>query len=286
MAEDVIESMFKYDFGFSVFKFRYLNVQKGYTYNTHSHDHIEIGFVKEGSCTMKFGDEIQEFNKGETVVIYPDAWHSFATHDSKGCGLIQLEFRINNLSVLEFKENPDDNLLFLYSLLHKTSRFLKISAGEKIRDNMERLLKELEKPSGASSSLSKLYFFELFIHLSSRLKEEKDIILELTDRHVVKALQYIHNNFLVDPGVEQIAEHCGISGRYLRKLFFNQTGMQLVDYKHQLRMKLANELLKDKSLRLTEIAYRCGYSTQQYFCKVFRDFYGTSPSEHRKLISD
>ncbi len=286
MAEDVIETMFKYDFGFSVFKFRYLNVQKGYTYNVHSHNHIEIGFVKEGSCTMKFGDETQEFGKGETMVIYPDAWHSFATHDSKGCGLIQLEFRINNLSVLEFKENPDDNLLFLYSLLHKTSRFLKISVGEKIRDNMERLLTELEKPSGASSSLSKLYFFELFIHLSSRLKEDKDVFLELTDRHVVKALQYIHNNFLVDPGIEKIAEHCGISGRYLRKLFFNQTGMHLVDYKHQLRMKLANELLKDKSLRLTEIAYRCGYSTQQYFCKVFRDFYGTSPGEHRKLISD
>ncbi len=111
MAEDVIESMFKYDFGFSVFKFRYLNVQNGYTYDTHSHDHIEIGFVKEGSCTMLFGDESQEFTQGETMVIYPNAWHSFATHDSNGCGLIQLEFRINNLSVLEFKENPDDNLL-------------------------------------------------------------------------------------------------------------------------------------------------------------------------------
>ena len=139
---------------------------------------------------------------------------------------------------------------------------------------------------GPSSSLAKLYFYELFIHLSRRLKEEKDVFLERTDKHVVKALQYIHNNFLDDPGVELVAEHCGISDRYLRKLFLNQTGMQLVDYKHQLNMKLASELIKDKSLRLTDIAYRCGYSTQQYFCKVFKDYYGMSPGEKRKLISD
>jgi len=235
---------------------------------------------------MNFGDESYYFSTGEAMVIYPDALHSFSTDDPKGCGLVQLEFRINNLSVLEFKENPDDNLLFLYSLLHRTSRVLKISGNEKIRDNMERLINELEKPYGSSSSLAKLYFYELFIHLSRRLKEEKDVILEKTDRHVVKALQYIHNNFLDDPGVELVARHCGISDRYLRKLFLNQTGQQLVDYKHQLRMKLASELLKDKSLRLTEIAYRCGYSTQQYFCKVFKDFYGLSPGEQRKKMND
>lgn len=284
MSEDVIESMFKYDFGFSVFKFRYLNVRKGYTYDTHSHEHIEIGFVKEGSCTMQFGDETQVFKRGETMVIYPDAWHSFSVPDQNGCGLIQLEFRINNLSVLEFKENPDDNLLFLYSLLHRTSRYLKISKNNTIRDNMERLLRELEKPSGSSSSLAKLYFFELFIHLSRRLREQKDLFLDRTDHHVVKALQYIHNNFLENPGVEELAEHCGISSRYLRKLFYSQTGLQMIDYKHQLRMKLASELLKDSNLRLTEIAYRCGYTTQQYFCKVFKDFYGLTPGERRKQM--
>ena len=284
MAGDVIESMFKYDFGFSVFKFRYLKSRRGYTYSTHSHDHIEIGYVKDGSCVMNFGDQSVQFTEGETMVVYPNAWHSFETHDRRGCELVQLEFRINNLSVLEFKENPDDNLLFLYSLLHKTGRYLKISGSEKIRDNMERLIKELEKPSGSSSSLSKLYFFELFIHLSRMLKTEKDIFLGKTDHHVVKALQYIHNNFLEDPGVEVVAKHCGITDRYLRKLFMNQTGMQLIDYKHQLRMKLAVELLKDKSLRLTEIAYRCGYTTQQYFCKVFKDFYGMSPGEQRKKL--
>ena len=278
--------MFMYDFGLSVFKYKYLKCIKDYTESIHSHDHIEIGYVKEGSCILKFEEESIVFLEGETMVVYPEAWHHFTTDNPAGCIIVQLEFSINNLSVLEFKENPDDNLLFLYSLLHKTSRYLKISGNEKINDNMERLFYELERTERASSPLAKLYFFELFIHLSRQLKEEKDFFLEKTDKHVVKALQYIHNNFLEDPGVETIAFHCGISSRYLRKLFLIQTGMQLVDYKHQLRMKLAYELLKDQSLRLTEIAYRCGYSTQQYFCKVFKDYYGMSPGEQREKLDD
>ncbi len=235
---------------------------------------------------MIFGEDSVMFSEGETMVVYPDARHYFQTDNPSGCLLVKLEFQVNNLSVLEFKENPDDNLLFLYSLLHNTRRFLKIPGNIKIHDNMDRLFYELERSPKASSSLAKLYFFELFIHLSRQLKEEKDFFLEKTDKHVVKALQYIHNNFLENPGVETIAMYCGISSRYLRKLFLNQTGLQLVDYKHQLRMKLAYELLKDDGLRLTEIAYRCGYSTQQYFCKVFRDFYGMSPKEKRQKLPD
>lgn len=234
---------------------------------------------------MRFGDERLDFAAGETMVIYPQSWHSFLADDNEGCTLIQLEFVINNLSVLEFKEDSDDNLLFLLSLLHKTGRYLKISGNKEIYGNMDRLFGELEKPSGASSTLAKLYFFELFIHLSRQLKNEKDFYLGKKDHHVVKALQYIHNNFLEDPGVDDIADHCGITSRYLRKLFLSQTGMQMVDYKHQLRMKLAGELLKDNSLSLTEIAYRCGYSTQQYFCKVFNDHYGMSPGKSRKKMT-
>lgn len=286
MAGDVIESMFKYDFGFSVINFRYKRFPVEFTFGPHSHNHIEIAYVKDGSCNMKFGDQSLDFNHGETMVVYPDSWHSFSTSDPEGCVLVQLEFTINNLSVLEFKEDPDDNLLFLLSLLRKTGRYLRISGNEEIHGNMERLFSELEKSTDASSSLVKLYFFELFIHLSRQLKKEKDFFLDKTDNHIVKALQYIHNNFLENPGVEEIAQHCGISGRYLRGMFLNQTGMQVVEYKHHLKMKLASELLKDKSLRLTEIAYRCGYSTQQYFCKVFNDFYGMSPGESRKMISN
>lgn len=277
----VIESLFKSDFGFSVFNFKHLDLKKPYSYGIHAHDHIEIGYVRSGSLNVKIGELNEKLTDGQALVIYPGAWHSMTVDDEPGCSLMLLEFGINNLSVLEFKEDPDDNLLFLYSLLNKAAPYLIIPGSTDIKDVMERLFDQIKKLGRKQSSLTKLYFLELFIHLGRRLKERKDLFLDKTDRHVVKALQYIHNNFLENPGVEAVALHCGISDRYLRKIFLKQTGMQLVDYKHHLRMKLATELLKDNSLRLTEIAYRCGYSTQQYFCKVFKDHFGSSPGEYR-----
>lgn len=112
MSGNVIESMFKYDFGFSVFNFRSLRCEQGFTYGTHSHDHIEIGYVQEGNCTMKFGEKLIFYEEGDTMVVYPGAKHFFFTDNLDGCLLVQLEFSVNNLSVLEFKEDPDENLLF------------------------------------------------------------------------------------------------------------------------------------------------------------------------------
>lgn len=285
MANDLIHTLFRQELGFSVFNYRNLECKPGYKYGEHEHSHIEINYVRRGSCNMKFGNQDIRFGEGDTMVVYPGAQHFFYVEDKIGCQLVQVEFRIDNLSVLEFREDSDDNLLFLYSLLQNTHHFLKVPGNKDISDNMVRLVNELESSGDPSTSLVKLYFFELFIHLSRNLKVEKDVILTKPDQYVVKALQFIHNNFLEDPSVEDIAEYCSISDRYLRKLFFKQTGMQVVEYKHKLRMQMALELLKDPDQRLTEIAYRCGYSTQQYFCKVFKDFYGKSPGEVRQELN-
>jgi AraC-like DNA-binding protein len=35
-------------------------------------------------------------------------------------------------------------------------------------------------------------------------------------------------------------------------------------------------------MSITEIAFRCGFQSSQYFAKVFRGRSGHSPSDHRK----
>lgn len=284
MPNDAIHSLFRQELGFTVFNYRNLVCEPGLRYGPHQHERIEINYVRKGSCNMQFQTMDVHFGEGDTMVVYPEAEHFFYVEDKKGCQLVQVEFSIDNLSVLEFRKDPDENLLFLYSLLQNTHHFLKVPGNKSISDNMVRLVNELEHSGDANDSLAKLYFFELFILLSRNIKLEKDVILTKPDQYVVKALQYLHNNFLEDPSVEEIASHCAITDRYLRKLFVKQTGIQIVDYKHKLRMQMALELLKDPEQRLTDIAYRCGYSTQQYFNKVFKDYYGVNPGQMRRTV--
>ncbi len=47
-------------------------------------------------------------------------------------------------------------------------------------------------------------------------------------------------------------------------------------------MKLAKDLLLNFDYSISEIVYMVGLSSRSYFSKIFRDQYGTSPSEFRK----
>ena len=41
-------------------------------------------------------------------------------------------------------------------------------------------------------------------------------------------------------------------------------------------------LESEPAMRVTEIAFRCGFQSSQYFSNVFRDRHGHTPSDHRK----
>jgi AraC-like DNA-binding protein len=46
--------------------------------------------------------------------------------------------------------------------------------------------------------------------------------------------------------------------------------------------KAAALLTADLASSITEIAFRCGFQSSQYFAKAFRERYGLTPSEYRQ----
>ncbi len=88
-----------------------------------------------------------------------------------------------------------------------------------------------------------------------------------------------HKN--LSPG--KIATELGYSLEYLANKFraaYNQT---LSQYLLQRQLEEARLLLRDSTRRIKEIATLCGFSSEQYFCRVFRKSEGISPSDYRAL---
>lgn len=73
---------------------------------------------------------------------------------------------------------------------------------------------------------------------------------------------------------------------YVRKLFKSETGQTPLEYLTAARMSLARRIiLSGLSNRYTnytvaQIAEMCGYSEPLYFSRVFKKYYGVSPSEY------
>ena len=62
------------------------------------------------------------------------------------------------------------------------------------------------------------------------------------------------------------------------KSLFNVTPVELLS---AMRLKRAESLLCSGDLTVAEVSYRCGFTSPQYFNRVFKSHYGCTPSEWR-----
>ena len=82
-------------------------------------------------------------------------------------------------------------------------------------------------------------------------------------------------------GVASVAEEIGISEVYLRKLFRAQFGISPSKYLILVRLENAKALMKYPFLNLEECALQSGFSSLQYFCRLFKKETGISPGKYK-----
>lgn len=95
-----------------------------------------------------------------------------------------------------------------------------------------------------------------------------------------KGIQYIHENYAQEIHIEDVAEHVGVSGEYLRHLFKADMKESFTEYLTRLRVEKAKKLLLEKRYRLYEIANMVGYNSGNYFSNTFKRVTGMKPQEY------
>jgi len=99
---------------------------------------------------------------------------------------------------------------------------------------------------------------------------------------VVAAQDYLRQHLGDAVHMADLVRHIGLGRSRLFDLFKAVTGLTPNDYLLRLRVGRAKELLLEPDLSLTNIAMACGFSSSQYFSKVFRKYTGQTPLDHRR----
>ncbi|PYI53894.1 response regulator transcription factor [Paenibacillus flagellatus] len=99
---------------------------------------------------------------------------------------------------------------------------------------------------------------------------------------MMSAKDYIHRHLGNDLGIEELADHLGISCSYFSLLFKQQYGETFVEYVTRQRMETAKSLLLMTDKSVTQIGKTVGYAERRYFTKVFHKFWGMTPTELRE----
>ena len=104
-----------------------------------------------------------------------------------------------------------------------------------------------------------------------------------SSRNEVAAVKnYIYQHYEEDLNLEMLAEKVYLSSGYLSFIFKKETGMNLNRYIRVFRMEKAKELLCSTNMKVAQVSEHVGFANVSYFCRSFREYYGSSPESYRK----
>ena len=94
-------------------------------------------------------------------------------------------------------------------------------------------------------------------------------------------LKYMEENYGTNISLEKAAEVVGLNPVYLSYLFKKIKKYNYSEYLNEIRLKKAEELLIDSTLKIGEISEKVGYKDARYFSSLFKKKTGMSPNEYR-----
>jgi len=239
---------------------------KGFEFGPHAHARLEVNYIISGKAMFSIGNEIAVFGAGDCIVLYPEISHIFVARQH--VKLLQIEFQEQ---LFKSTEDQPDKLLVL-------AGYNKFVDASYIYRCMEQIYHEVKGHRALKDDLLSLYFKELYLLIKRRITEQSRKIELLSASPVLsKALDFIAKNYNTDFSVEELAERLSISSGYMRRLFRQELNTNISSYVNKLRIEKAVELLNTRKYSVSEVAYLSGYSSPQYFSKVFLNKTGMTP---------
>ena len=152
----------------------------------------------------------------------------------------------------------------------------------RLRDRFEALLETCGRPPSAERDAEIQWRLGLMLLEVARTGKHSETCVRYFSPPVASLIRA----FRADPSgrrpLRELVAETGLASSALYERFRHETGFSPHEYRMQLKVELARELLCTTGAAVTEIAYRCGFSSSQYFATVFGRLTGVTPGRWRR----
>lgn len=134
----------------------------------------------------------------------------------------------------------------------------------------------------------------LYDYYTSKMKEEKDAsfmeqlapstpqVTHFDDDFICNILQSVEENIQNSEfRIDDLAEAMSMSRTVFYRKVKSLMGVSPVDFVKTMRIKRAVQLLEQDELTVSEVGYMSGFTTPQYFSRVFKEAMGCTPKEYK-----
>ncbi|MBR2949417.1 MAG: helix-turn-helix domain-containing protein [Lachnospiraceae bacterium] len=99
--------------------------------------------------------------------------------------------------------------------------------------------------------------------------------------NIETVIDYIESHLDEKLDLEKVSEAIHYSKYHLHRMFTNTVGMTVHDYVQRRQLTEAAKLLVFSSKPIIEVAFFCGYESQQAFSSAFKSMYKVPPAQYR-----
>lgn len=267
-------------------------------YPIHSHIHMELIYVAEGTLSVKVGVSDYLLRKGEFTIINPFELHALYSAGD-----------INKTCILEinssFYDPCSEGTIFV-----SDCHLYKDASGEdfpKILDTLKKILalhltgiseiKDLPLvfPKCAKDSSAQyekillrsfinyieLYFTHEYFLLSDHKKNTlRDNSLQ-ADR-LKTILCYFYENFPQKIQLQDVADLTFVNRYHISHLVKSGSGLTFSDLLQHIRIEKAEVYLLGTDMPINQIVFELGFSSYRYFSQHFKNLFNMTPAAYRK----
>ena len=124
--------------------------------------------------------------------------------------------------------------------------------------------------------------YDIIVKSTSVITRQSTDICASTDKQIVMALNFIHQNIENNINVIDVLKKVSISRRALEKRFLEVTGSAVYKYICNLRIQKFSTKLLESEKSINEIAIEVGFSDNKNLSRLFKQINGCTPLQYRK----
>lgn len=246
----------------------------------HYHDFFELSILIEGQSEYTIEGKKHLLSKGSILLFNPGVYHYEQAFE--GMYNRQIHIGIRRFSIDRF---PRDFFPLDTTIVHLSEY------EDAFFETCTEIVKERKERQSGYDIILKALVLKLMVYIlrdkSTEQREDKELLLtdEKLERQqlVDKIKLYIETNYREDLTINGIAEAFFSSPATVSRIFKEQLGESPINYLIRYRLEKAKVLLDSADdISIKETAHLIGYEDALYFSKLFKKYYGSSPTDYAK----
>lgn len=260
---------------------------------------FEIILIIQGEGEFTINDKTYQVQKDDLIFIDSMAFNSgksltlpfnfICIHfDLYGRPLNETGNEVTAINIQNYIERKN---VSKYKKLNLEKMELNLPVVQRIKDRdiiqlFHKCHKEAKEMYKGYEMLCQSYLIEILIKISrgNNTKKEETSIKTIHKGMIEKSLNFIHSRYNSNLSVKELAAQAHLSTNHFSKLFKEYTNFSPQEYLQYYRINESKRLLEETNHKIEWIAFQCGFSSSQYYIRIFKKYEGITPYQFQQNI--